>query len=415
MPAAMPRNPTTPPDRSPVHGADADECEFDAFAPVQDPLDIEAAAWVARKRNGLNAQGEAELQAWLDADPRHAAAFEDMDAIFGEVKQLPDADVASLKTGLSDGERAASVHPAAPAPTQAPTVTPPPARRRAGPAHPGRRQWLRGLGRLFPQAAAAAIAFAVVGGGWMGWAHWRQLPVFEQTYLTLRGQQLVVDLPDAAATAQAGSALHLDTATRLHARLYRDRREVHLTDGQALFTVRADAQRPFHVYAGALRITVVGTRFSVRHTASGLGAGQTVVSVEEGRVRVARADRLDPGREAPAAQAALFGPTVELSAGQTVTADHNGRIGPVASVPASAIASWRDGRLSFDQTPLVQAIAEFERYGRTGLVVRDAAVAALPVGGSYSLKHFDRFAETLPQVLPVRLVRRGEVTEIVAR
>jgi len=56
-----------------------------------------------------------------------------------------------------------------------------------------------------------------------------------------------------------------------------------------------------------------------------------------------------------------------------------------------------------------------EIKGRIGLVVRDPVVADLPVGGSYSLRQQHRFAETLPQVLPVHLVLRSEVTEAVAR
>lgn len=60
----------------------------------------------------------------------------------------------------------------------------------------------------------------------------------------------------------------------------------------------------------------------------------------------------------------------------------------------------------------IYSILKTAAYRRlTGLVKRALAVAALPVGGSYSLNQWQRFAETLPQVLPVRLVRRGEVTE----
>jgi transmembrane sensor len=243
------------------------------------------------------------------------------------------------------------------------------------------------------------MAVAVLGGGWMGWAQWREQATYEQAFATQRGQQRTVRLPDTYAQGP-GSTLQLDTATRLQARLYRDRREVRLADGQALFSVQPDRERPFEVWAGALRITVVGTRFSVRHTASGLDAGQTVIAVEEGLVRVARAD---PGAG-----------TVELTAGQRVVASGAGHISPVASVPASAIAAWRNGRISFDQTPLAQAIAEFERYGPTGLVVRDPAVAELPVGGSYSVHQWQRFAAALPLVLPVRLEPHGDRTDIVA-
>lgn len=375
---------SSPPDRLNTPAVPEDLLEFEAFALTQNPLDMEAATWAVRRRNGLDANGAAELRAWLDMDPQHAAALDDMDAMLGEVQQLPDDAVDTLKAGLAQ--------PAGAQGRQAPVA--------ARPASPGRRQWLLGWGAIVPQAAAAATAFSVVGGGWMGWDYWQQQPTFEQAFSTERGQRRMVNLPDAK---DAGSRLQLDTATRLEARLYRDRREVRLHDGQAMFTVQPDSDRPFHVWAGALRITVVGTRFSVRQTASGLDAGQTVISVEEGRVRLARAG----------ADAAL-GP-VELTAGQMVVADEAGRISPVTRVRAAVIAPWREGRLNFDQTPLDQAIAEFERYGPTGLVVRDPAVAAWPVGGSYSVHQWQRFAATLPHVLPVRLEQRGDHTEIVAR
>lgn len=383
--------PMTPPSaNAPLSpGEDADARAFEAFARQQDPLDVEAATWVARQRDGLDAAGQAQLRAWLEADAAHAAAFEDLDAAFGRIRRM----------------RGAAAQPATHSATHSAETPSPPQRRLAVPA---RRQWLLGLGRPLPQAAAAALVLAVVGGGRIGWEHWRQGPTFVQAYATGRGQQLAVRLPDGDPSgAGAGSTLQLDTATQLEARLYRDRRELRLQDGQAMFTVLADAQRPFHVWVGPLRVTVVGTRFSVRHTASGLDAGQTVVSVEEGRVRVARAAEAGDGTR-PAAQ------PVDLRAGQMVVADADGRIGLPVEVPPAAIAPWRDGRISFDRTPLAQALAEFERYGQTGLVVRDPAVAALPVGGSYGLDQLQRFAEALPQVLPVRLVRRGELTEVVA-
>jgi len=400
-----------PPDRSALSSTD-DEREFADFAQGLDPVELQAATWALRRRNGLDAQAQAELQAWLDADPRHAAALDEMEATLGEVRQLPDDDVAQLRAGLSPA------HPRA--------CNPP---RQSAKATP--RPWLGGLlsgwgqrlNLLLPHSAAAVLAFAVVGGGWLGWDHWRQQPLYAQAFSTERGQQLNANLPDATEQHLAqGSALQLDTASRAQVRFYRDRREVHLQEGQAMFSVHSDPLRPFHVVAGALRITVVGTRFSVRHTGTGLDAGQTVVAVEEGRVRLERrwtGEDNPHGTKTPqdrtAFADALTDQPVELTAGQTVVADARGHIGPVSTLAANAIAPWRDGRISFDQTSLAQAIAEFERYGRTGLVVHDPAVAAMPVGGSYSLRQFHRFAETLPQVLPVRLVRQGEVTEVVAR
>ncbi|CAN7383236.1 FecR domain-containing protein [Pseudorhodoferax sp. LjRoot39] len=371
--------------RPPQHRAavdeDADARAFEAFAQQQDPLDVAAATWATRRRNGLDAQSNAELQEWLAADPRHADALADMDETFGEVGELPHGEVASLRTAL----------PARPAPA--------PPRRAVRDGTP----WWTGWPRMVPQTTIALVLALALGAGWLGWDRWQRQPTFAQAFATERGQQRSVTLPDAAG---GGSTLQLDTATRLEARLYRGHREVRLADGQAMFSVHADPARPFHVLAGQLRITVVGTRFSVRHTASGIDAGKTVVSVEEGHVRVSPS--------APDGAGDALAP-VELSAGLMVVAGQDGRIGPATPVATAAIAPWRSGRISFEHTPLRDALAEFERYGRTGLVVRDPAVAALPVGGSYNLRQFQHFARALPEILPVRLVPAGELTEIVAR
>ncbi|KAF1022631.1 MAG: Protein FecR [Paracidovorax wautersii] len=333
-----------------------------------DPLDTEAATWVLRVRAGLDMDGRAQLDAWLAQGPAHRAAFDGMQALLGELRTLP-------------------LHGARPA---VPPVLPP--------ASPGRRAWLRGPGRWAP----AALALAAVGGGGLAWTEWRRQPTFAQDYASARGQQLQLDLPD-------GSHLRLDTTTRAEVRLYRDRREVHLLEGQGFFEVQADADRPFHVRAGSARVTVVGTRFAVRHTHSGLDAGATRVAVDEGRVRVARAT--EAGRANGADGAGDAG--VMLAAGQTVVLDTAG-LGPVVAMAAGSAAPWRDGRLSFENTPLAQALAEFERYGATGVVTGNAAVAALRVGGSYSLRNFAGFVQALPRQLPVRLETRDGVTVIVA-
>lgn len=338
--------------------------------PDDTALEQAAATWALRRRAGLDAAGAAQLQEWLAADPEHAAALQAFSATLERVRALPAEDAQRWR----------------PQP--------------AGAATAPRRGWRPWL----PHAAAAVVAIAVVGGGWVGW--WRQ-PTFEQAYATTRGQQIRATLPDAGAD---GSTLQLDTATRVNVRLFRDRREVELRDGQAVFSVHPDSTRPFHVLAGDLRITVVGTRFSVRHTASGMDAGRTVVAVEEGHVRVAAIPR-----GVPAAGAAGAGAAVDLRAGQTVSGTGQGQLGPVATIAPAAVGAWRSGRLGFHQVPLGQALAEFERYGPTGLVVRDPAVAALQVSGSYGVLQSQRFAEFLPQLLPVRLQRQGGTTEIVAR
>ncbi len=350
--------------------------------PAASDLDAEALAWFARLDRERGAEQHAEFQAWLAGHPDRQAAFARWQADWQRLDQLPAAGVAQLRRQLA-ADRA-----------QADRVS-------AAPASAGRRAWLEGWRALVPQAAVAAVVLAMAGGGgYLAWDHGQQQPVFVQNFSTERGQQLDVQLPD-------GSRLRLDTATRVEVALYRQRREVRLPEGQALFQVQGDATRPFDVLAGAVKVTVVGTRFSVRHTAGVPGDNGVRVAVEEGRVRVAADSAAGQTVESGTAE-------VVLTAGQQVAADAAGRMAPVGPVATAGVAPWRDGRITFDDVPLAQALAEFERYGPTRLMLRDPAVGALRVTGTFDTRHLENFLQALPKVLPVRLESGGAQTEIVA-
>ncbi|HEY9095102.1 MAG TPA: FecR domain-containing protein, partial [Hydrogenophaga sp.] len=263
-----------------LDGADADASDCAAFLANQSPLDGQAAAWLVRRQDGLCAEEERAFQAWLALDPSHPAALVRLQGVWRRIDALPSEGVALLKASVEAARSAPAASPSTAREARQPTQ---PSHRPGPPARPSGLFGLFGLGRwgasFLPQMASAAVAFAVVGGTWFAWDHWQQQPVFTQTYATARGQQLDVRLPD-------GTAMKLDTGTRAEVTLYRQRREVRLPQGQALFSVKADAKQPFSVWAGQLRITVVGTRFSVRNTATGLMSEGASVVVEEGRVRV---------------------------------------------------------------------------------------------------------------------------------
>ncbi|OEZ90809.1 fec operon regulator FecR [Janthinobacterium sp. HH106] len=328
----------------------ADLREYADFVATQDGVALAAATWFSRRGN-LDAQQQAEFAAWLAADARHAHAYAQLKDTHRAVRRIP-AHVAARW----------AVPQASPAPVSAP-----------------RRHWLRAL----PYAAAAMLLLGVGAGGYQWW----QQPTFSQSYATARGQRLAVALPD-------GSKLQLDTATQLHVTVYRQRREVRLAQGEALFQVQSKQGQPFDVLSGPLTVTVVGTQFAVRNTLA--QDGQLRVAVQHGHVRVAGARQEQ----------------VDLTAGQGVSSDAGGRLSAVASLAPGSVAPWRDGRITFDNVPLGAALAEFERYGDTGLLVRDPAVARLRIGGSFSLTQLDRFAAALPQLLPVQLVHSGTASEI---
>lgn len=355
-------------------------------APSPSDLDAEALEWFVRQGRAVGSGQDAEFDAWLAGHPGRRAAFARWQADWQRLDALPAAGVEQLRRQLATDKAAQ-------------------ASRSESPSSQGRRAWLRNWSALVPQAAVAAVVLAMTGGGsYLAWDHWQQQPLFVQNFSTERGQQLDVHLPD-------GSRLRLDTATRVEVALYRQRREVRLPEGQAMFQVQGDTARPFDVFAGAVKVTVVGTRFSVRHTAGVPGDEGVRVAVDEGRVRVSAIAAAVPDR--PQSNQAAE-PAVVLTAGQQVVADGAGRLAPVTPVPAAGVAPWRDGRITFDNVPLAQALAEFERYGPTRLMLRDPAVGALRVTGTFDPRHLENFLQALPKVLPVRLEGDGAQVEIVA-
>lgn len=362
QPVPTPASPSptpTPLSPSSPYGEDEDAALLDELS----PLELDALRWSVRVADGLTGQAQEQFEAWLATAPEHRRAYAEMTGVFDALDTLPADAAAGLSTRVVL-DKLSSLPPA------------PPVR--------------RGRLTLLPHALAGAALLLTLGGGWAGWSHWQSLPVFSQHYASARGQQLAADLPD-------GSRLQFDTATSADVTLYRQRRQVVLAEGQALFKVQGDQARPFDVLAGAARITVVGTRFSVRHTPSG-GNHAVRIAVLEGRVKVQGAG--DAG-------------AVYLLPGQTVSADARGHVGAVTGMPIDAMASWLDGRLGFDNVPLADVLAELARYGDSGLRLGDAAAGRLPVTANIDLRHLDGFARSLPLVLPVRLQRDGDGKQLI--
>jgi transmembrane sensor len=369
--STSPSHPSAPP----VEEA-AEARALQAFLGDQDPVDVQAAHWHTRQEQGLSNGEQAQLAQWLQASTRHAEAFGRIDMGVARLRALPADEVAQWRASQ------AVAQPSTAATSHKPSTQPRPARP---------RPWLQAL---LPGPRGLALCAVLLMALGLGWQQWLQ-PVYSAHYVVERGQRQSLQLPD-------GSSLALDADTDVQVRLYRHRREVQLVHGQAMFSVAPDASKPFEVQAGPARVTVVGTRFSVRYRQDGIDAGQVRVDVQEGRVCVAAA-------QSPAT--ALL-----LTAGQTTQVAADGQLAPVGSVAPDSVGLWRKGLLRFDNTPLTQALQELERYGPTGLVVHDPAVAALPIGGSYATARPAEFANMLTLVLPVRLVPgAGGRAEIVAR
>lgn len=330
--------------------------------PIPTAIEEAAGAWFARRRSGAMTAAETRaLDAWLAEDARHAAAFEAIERAWGGIEDLRRApEILALR------ERAR-----------------------------GRRS---GFTRAFAsRAAAAMLALAVIGTGAYGLKASGLVDFTRytnQSYATRVGEKTAVTLPD-------GSVVTLNTDTRLRTSAARDKRIVHLDQGQAFFRVAKDADRPFEVHAAGRVVTAVGTAFDVR-----VDKGRFEVTLVEGKVRVAAPAA--PAQEKagdPAPPPAVR--TTEMLAGDQFVALGETQWAVARTDPIRE-TSWLIGRLKFEGKPLGEVVSEFNRYSTRKVVVDDPALAARPISGTFRADDQDAFVEALEVA---RLARVKSETE----
>jgi transmembrane sensor len=301
----------------------------------------EASAWFIEFRTAEVTQGDRDrFNEWLRSSPQHIQAYLEVAAAWAD---LPGRDAEGQ---LNVDEMIAVAHAT---PDNVVALEPSRESTRA-PQHAARSS-------TRPKVAlAASLLIAVLAA--VGWLSQRT----GDTYTTGIGEQRTIRLAD-------GSTIELNARSAVKVRLTENERHIELREGQALFRVARDRQRPFVVQTDLTRIRAVGTQFDVYRKPSG-----TVVTVVEGRVAVPTAgDRpaIEGSRE------------LLLGAGEQVTLNQRS-VRRSEHADVAAATAWTQKRLVFEDTPLAEVAEEFNRYNTTRLVITDADVAQLEVSGLYS-------------------------------
>jgi transmembrane sensor len=210
-----------------------------------------------------------------------------------------------------------------------------------------------------------------------------------QEFRTALGEQRSVLLAD-------GSRVTLNTASIIEVNLLKDRREVRLAQGEALFEVAHDPVRPFVVRAGNALLKDVGTQFNVDMRSNG-----TTVTVVEGRVAV---DSGSP-RKSAGAQAAHGEPgTLEaliLAANDRVVIMSAGLGAPEHGVNVAPAVAWTQRKLMFEHRPLSEVADEFNRYNGDRIDIDSAELKRQEVTGVFEAKDpasFVAFLSSIPGV-----------------
>jgi transmembrane sensor len=333
-------------------------------------IEARAGEWLARRdANDWTEQDEVALEQWLDESTAHVVAFVRLEAAWTEAKRL-QALAGGVEPGtvpsVDEWQLTRFFDPATDAVSSA-QITP------WSPAPRGR---LRGL-RHWAVAATVLIAVASVLTH-----YWPS----RTSYSTPVGGIAAVPMSD-------GSEVTLNTDTKIRLEMTKTQRRVELQQGEAFFDVARDPSRPFIVTAGSKRVVAVGTKFSVRRERNEL-----LVFVTEGRVRV----------EDAVPMASAHDSLLTLSAGSLARGEDDALLVQQKTVPEiERHLSWRTGYLIFRDTPLAEAVDEFNRYNSQRIVIDDPRVAEIRVSGKFRPTQYEAFVRLMQEGFSVRMHRIG--------
>ncbi|MBI3345677.1 MAG: FecR domain-containing protein [Burkholderiales bacterium] len=259
----------------------------------------------------------------------------------------------------------------------------------------------RGLrNKTWRWSAAFGLAIAVAGGG-MLLQHWRE----QDVYRTAIGEQRLIVLDD-------GTRMLLNTDTRVRVAYGSAQRTVEVRGGEALFEVAKEARRPFVVHVAGSEVVAVGTVFSVRFTDGPQDRDALAVTLIEGQVNV----RAAAGR---GADGLAPDQTTLLRPGDRLQLHH---AAPIQSLAGAAsldrpnvdqVMAWRRREAVFQDSALVDAVEEMNRYSRTPVVltggIRDAG---LRVSGLFRTGDSAGFARAVAALHGLSLLERNGRLEL---
>lgn len=315
-----------------------------------------AAAWFAEFRaREATASTRIRFDEWLRQSPEHIQAYLEVAAGWSELPTAdPDhrIDIQGLVARARNSEEE--------------KIIPLGQVGRSGERSVRRKGWA-------PALAASLVVLAIlIGTGTWTWLY------RSGTYTTGIGEQRTLTLAD-------GSTVIMNALTSVRVRFSKTAREVDLLRGQAFFHDTDDPKRPFIVRSDGASVRALGTQFDIYRRSEG-----TVVTVVEGRVAVADTPpqpsssnlSSDVPKGAGGPREGFLVPVL-VSAGQQVVITTRDVEKPTRA-DINVATAWVERRLMFDNTPLAEVAAQFNRYSSRRLVITDPTLRSVGVSGVYS-------------------------------
>ena len=189
-----------------------------------------------------------------------------------------------------------------------------------------------------------------------------------------------------------GTRVVLNTDTRIEVNYDQRLRRVRLIRGEAWFNVSKHPTWPFVVSVGDQEVRALGTSFIVRRDAQDLS-----VTLVDGQVSVTPSARND---DAPSQAPQILAP------GQRLVISRHHELA-MDRPELSRVTAWERGQVEFAETPLEDAVTEMNRYTTTHIMVPDADIAQLRIGGVFHAGDSDEFIKVVTAAFGLRADRNG--------
>lgn len=286
-----------------------------------------------------------DFEAWRDANPRHAAVFAQVAATW---RRTADPRLPALLEQMPEEQTPETAEDVAPRTSSLPT----------------RRAVMGGVAGLL--AVAGAGAFLVAPR--------------RASAQTAVGERRVVRLQD-------GSQAMLNTDTRISWRFDEGGRNLWIERGETALLVK-DAGQPFRLFSDPVDARLSAGKFSLR-----LDATDAQLLVLAGQA------------------AATYGGAMArtLGVGRLLTLRNGtGSIATLSTEDMASAIAWEQGDITFRGMALAQAVAEFNRYLPVKIVLTDAQLGRLQLGGTFHTASPDAFLAALQDGFGIANRREGD-------
>ena len=322
------------------------------------------ARWVVRQDRRLSPTEATELQAWLAANPLHAAAFEQSTGSWHKFREL---GTAIRRTSVQADTRSS------------------------------KWKWIGTAGL----AAAAALVLAFITFD-RAPQHAKSTGETDTAMAKVSPVPRIRRLPD-------GSVARLKLDAEIAEAFSAAERRIRLVRGEVFFAVAKDPARPFLVEIGNVTVRAVGTAFSIRYETRAIE-----VLVTEGTVTVTPPTSLgsrqssDHSAQVSAGHRAVVSRAPNPQASQIMVTE-------VSKTEIAQSLAWSEPMLDLAGATLGDLVTAYEQRSGHRIVIADPTLSSVRIGGRFPADDVDGFVHLLAEIHDVKSERRTDGTIVLRR